>query len=524
MSLEEEEIALAMMLSLEDEKKSQRSRDDEAFARRLANEHEDSDASLALALELQLNEEMPTEKTFNKDRGGLNNANNIQNNSGMLQRLLNTFGGNGEQRLEDKTCRICGNGNKHRSVIRAAGGVYCQHCFRCSNCNCLLESKFFQNNAKTPDAVYCEICIKDLFSIRCTICSAHISGRYLRHGYFEDELYCLSHEQLDARRKCFTCSRLEPLPDVGKGLFVDLPDSRACCLECLSSAVMTSEEATALYKEAVKYMASLGLETVPGMLDVPVLAVDVQSLNAQAAQGSTTHHGSVIDYRQGGSGSVVRGLTLSRSFEVAHFGTGDMSFSFEHGFQISQPRVMRIDTRREVTAVLVLYGLPRDLMSSILAHEAMHVWLKLQKCFPMDIEPATEEGICQVISRRFLLHCNNCSSRCIRSDDKSQSVTRGTQFKSFGNPVRTGGFDFISRPKATQSKIALKAEAQPKAIVEDPNEVLEAKLRRYFVHCIERDQSRIYGDGYREAERVISEIGLHTTLDHVKDTKRLPNI
>jgi hypothetical protein len=66
------------------------------------------------------------------------------------------------------------------------------------------------------------------------------------------------------------------------------------------------------------------------------------------------------------------------------------------------PAVFQVKEVRDVTAVLVLYGLPRDLTASILAHEAMHVWLKLNKGFPFRMPPKLEEGLCQVIAYLYL--------------------------------------------------------------------------------------------------------------------------
>jgi len=42
----------------------------------------------------------------------------------------------------------------------------------------------------------------------------------------------------------------------------------------------------------------------------------------------------------------------------------------------TQPQ--KLTRRCEVTAILVLYGLPRLLTGSILAHELMHGWLRLK--------------------------------------------------------------------------------------------------------------------------------------------------
>lgn len=49
-----------------------------------------------------------------------------------------------------------------------------------------------------------------------------------------------------------------------------------------------------------------------------------------------------------------------------------------------------------VTAILILFGLPRLLTGSILAHECMHAYLKLAN--KTDLTPTVEEGICQLLA------------------------------------------------------------------------------------------------------------------------------
>ncbi|RVW27126.1 Protein DA1-related 1 [Vitis vinifera] len=60
----------------------------------------------------------------------------------------------------------------------------------------------------------------------------------------------------------------------------------------------------------------------------------------------------------------------------------------------------RLIRRCEVTAILILYGLPRLLTGSILAHEMMHAWLRL-KGYP-NLSQDVEEGICQVLAYMWL--------------------------------------------------------------------------------------------------------------------------
>nr|XP_011464186.1 PREDICTED: protein DA1-like isoform X1 [Fragaria vesca subsp. vesca] len=53
-------------------------------------------------------------------------------------------------------------------------------------------------------------------------------------------------------------------------------------------------------------------------------------------------------------------------------------------------------------AILLLFGLPDVEMGEILAHEMMHAWIHLQGVPRGCCEPSTEEGICQVMSYKWL--------------------------------------------------------------------------------------------------------------------------
>jgi hypothetical protein len=50
----------------------------------------------------------------------------------------------------------------------------------------------------------------------------------------------------------------------------------------------------------------------------------------------------------------------------------------------------------QVTAILVLFGLPWLLTGSILAHELMHAWLRLNGLTGLSLD--VEEGLCQLLA------------------------------------------------------------------------------------------------------------------------------
>ena len=220
--------------------------------------------------------------------------------------------------------------------------------------------------------------------------------------------------------------------------------------------MVDSVEAAEVYQEAVDFMErQLGLRIPPEMREVPVLAVDLASLNEQREKGSHGHeHG------------VVRGLTLSSYATVSHITPGLWS---RDGYRSESRAVFRAETQREVTAVLVLVGMPRDLTASVLAHEAMHVYFKLTKHFPLHLSRQCEEGLCQLVAMRLLM----TYLETIPTSSGSQSVFRRS-------------------------------------------------LLRYSLHCIENDPSVDYGDGFRIAKKCFDALGLTVALEHVALTGQLP--
>lgn len=175
----------------------------------------------------------------------------------------------------------------------------------------------------------------------------------------------------------------------------------------------------------------------------------------------------------------MRGVTLSSCCQVRHIPSG---FSLWSRLTTGRPLTaaaaaapsdfssmyhkVDIDEQREVSAVLVLFGLPRDLIASILAHEAMHVWLKLNPRVPFRMTPKVEEGLCQAVSYFYL---------------ESLSLTEAAA----GNDV-------------------------------------EQNMRKYYQHQISTDTSVVYGDGFRAVQHVTSVLGLRIVLEHLEACGELP--
>ena len=126
-----------------------------------------------------------------------------------------------------------------------------------------------------------------------------------------------------------------------------------------------------------------------------------------------------------------------------------------------------------VTAILCLSGLPSDLTASILAHECMHAFVKLHPNFRYGkhLPLMVEEGLCQLVAYLFL--------------------------KDGLEPCGT--------------------------TTEDDSIPSDAKLRQYFLFCIETDDT-IYGQGFRLAAQAYAEMGMQELLYYIALNRDFPPI
>ena len=177
-------------------------------------------------------------------------------------------------RICKKCKQPCSSGTIYTTSTNDA---YHSECFRCSDSKCnqpLTGAHALYGNPPLP---YHVACGKELFAPRCCLCTHMMDGQFYRHPFFENEQYCLSHE---TRTACFACGRREPLPESRQEGFADLLDGRSLCAQCSDTIIIDSSEAVALYQSIVHFMgAELGLNIPAGMTEVPVLLVDVQTLN-----------------------------------------------------------------------------------------------------------------------------------------------------------------------------------------------------------------------------------------------------
>ncbi|KAJ0247794.1 Protein DA1 [Hirschfeldia incana] len=360
--------------------------------------------------------------------------------------------------MDFRICAGCNMEIGHGRYLNCLNALWHPQCFRCYGCSHPISEYEFSTSGNYP---FHKACYREQYHPKCDVCSHFIPTNhaglieYRAHPFWIQK-YCPSHEY-DATPRCCSCERMEPR----NAAYVELNDGRKLCLECLDSAVMDTYQCQPLYLQIQEFYEGINMKVEQ---EVPLLLVERQALN-EAREGEKNGHYHMPE---------TRGLCLSEEKTV---GTASNNRS-KHGGGIrnwSEP----FKSRCEVTAILVLFGLPRLLTGSILAHEVMHAWMRLNGF--RTVSQDVEEGICQVMAHKWLeaeLAAGNAAS-------SSSSASRG---------VKKG-----------------------------PMSLYERKLGEFFMHQIESDTSPVYGDGFRAGRLAVNKYGLRKTLEHIQMTGRFPD-
>ncbi|KAJ1419737.1 Zinc finger, LIM-type [Sesbania bispinosa] len=362
-----------------------------------------------------------------------------------------------------RICAGCNTEIGYGRYLNCLNALWHPECFRCRACNLPISDYEFSTSGNYP---YHKSCYKESYHPKCDVCKHFIPTNhaglieYRAHPFWIQK-YCPSHEH-DNTPRCCSCERMEP-QEAG---YIALKDGRKLCLECLDSAIMDTSECQPLYADIQKFYESLNMR-----LDqqIPLLLVERQALN-EAREGEKNGHYHMPE---------TRGLCLSEELSTVsrrpRHGTGNRAIDMR-----TQP--YKLTSRCDVTAILILYGLPRLLTGSILAHEMMHAWLRLKgfRTLSQDVE----EGICQVLAHMWL-----------ESELSSAS-----------------GSNFVSTSSSSASYASRKGKRPD----------FERKLGEFFKHQIESDISPVYGDGFRAGYRAVRKYGLQRTLHHIRMTGSFP--
>ncbi|CAL9118465.1 unnamed protein product [Musa acuminata var. zebrina] len=371
--------------------------------------------------------------------------------------------------------RICG-GCHHEigygHYLSCMGTFWHPQCFRCYACGQLIRETEFSLSGTYP---YHKSCYKELHHPKCDVCHEFIPTNraglieYRAHPFWGQK-YCPSHEH-DHTPRCCSCERMESR----NTRYIYLGEGRSLCLECLESAIMDAGDCQPLYHSIRDYYEGMNMRIDQ---QIPMLLVERQALN-EAMEGEKYGHHHMPE---------TRGLCLSEEQTVS---------SIHKRPRIGGNKILDMRThpqklirRCEVTAILVLYGLPRLLTGSILAHELMHGWLRLKGY--RDLSPEVEEGICQVLSHMWL---------------ESEIMPGSTSVPSSSSYAPSSSSSSLSAMPS--SKKAAKSDT-------------EKKLGEFFMHQIAHDTSTAYGGGFRAANAAVNKYGLRRTLDHIHFTGAFP--
>ncbi|XP_009624774.1 protein DA1-related 1 [Nicotiana tabacum] len=371
-----------------------------------------------------------------------------------------------------RVCAGCNAEIGHGRYLSCMGAVWHPECFRCHGCNQPISDYEFSMSDNRP---YHKSCYKEQHHPKCDVCKNFIPTNpaglieYRAHPFWLQK-YCPSHET-DGTPRCCSCERMEPVD--ARYLIND--DGRKLCLECLDSAIMDTHECQPLYLEIQEFYEGLNMKVEQ---QIPLLLVERQALN-EAMEGEKNGHHHMPE---------TRGLCLSEEQTISTISRRPRIGGYRILDMFTEP--CRLIRRCEVTAILILYGLPRLLTGSILAHEMMHAWLRL-KGYP-SLSPEVEEGICQVLAHMWL--------------DSEIIAGSGSNTTSASSSASSSS---SSSPSTTSSKKGKRSE-------------FEKKLGDFFKHQIESDTSATYGDGFREGNKAVLKYGLKTTLDHIKLTGTFP--
>lgn len=373
----------------------------------------------------------------------------------------------------------------------------------CNGCNSQIVGMYVE---AVDGNLYHKQCYGELFSKTCTRCATKITGKYLKHHYWDDESYCLDHQQDATIRKCCSCSRWEPKNRIREG-FHSLPDrNRAICTHCVETACFDSAEAQDIFKKVLWFFENILLLTVTKeMRQIPVLAVDASTLNEQRNNGIIRDHHDPQ--------STVRGLTISNGKSIRHFSPGSLQLRDGTIYQHA-PTLLHVEEVRDVTAILVLFGLPAALTGSILAHELLHAYLKLSKeNFPFNgIAPEIEEGLCNVASHKFLEFLMNE----LHEQEEIQRYQRpSTSFQRMRSVGSSNKSNNNNNSRHNIDNRVNSSNAPPSPPVANPC-AADKQLLTYFKVSLETNRDYIYGEGFRKASACVNELGLQEVLNFIK--------
>eukprot|EP00878_Enallax_costatus_P028415 GHUV01030692.1.p1 GENE.GHUV01030692.1~~GHUV01030692.1.p1 ORF type:complete len:380 (+),score=79.94 GHUV01030692.1:399-1538(+) len=292
---------------------------------------------------------------------------------------------------DSSTCAGCGRSVGFGPSLRASGQQWHPECFRCAGCGQPLtgtggDMTFAVGQDGQP---YHKACHKELYHPKCGVCHDFIPTRadgrteWREHPFWKVK-HCPRHYS-DGTLQCCSCGRLQPQQEE----WVGLQDGRQLCLQCLDHLIIDTKEAQPLYNDILNYYSSMSM---PHPYKAPLLLVEGPVLDEYAdkeGRRQDTAHAPMFS---------VRGLCVAHVYTTipsvvrANPGSASVSSIFT--------RMAPTKQQCSVSCILVMYGLPRLLLGSIVAHELMHAYLRMRHVTGLPLQ--VEEGLCQLLAMLWL--------------------------------------------------------------------------------------------------------------------------
>ncbi|CAI9090759.1 OLC1v1025593C3 [Oldenlandia corymbosa var. corymbosa] len=334
---------------------------------------------------------------------------------------------------EHRICAGCKAELGHGRYLTCMGATWHPKCFMCRACGEPISDYVFSLYDNQP---HHQSCYKILYHPFCDVCKDY--------GYMQG---------------IFTVD----------GRYLALGDGRKLCFECSVSAIMDSGECQHLYIELQNFYEGLQMKLEQ---QIPILLVGRQALNETREGEKQGLHN--LPETTGLCFSEERdvGTILRPPRRVGSDGTIGM---------FTRPADILVRPC-EVTAIMILSGLPRLLTGSILANVMMEAWLRLQGY--SHLSPEVENGICQLLAYRW----------------PDSQINTGS-----------GSSNVASTSSSSSSTGSSKKEI--------PSQ-FQKKLGEYFMHRIESDTSS--ANIFKQAKEAVVKYGLKRTLDYTLVTGSFP--
>lgn len=223
---------------------------------------------------------------------------------------------------------------------------------------------------------------------KCSVCQKVLIGTFAV-DYWKNK-YCLEHLRDAKYHKCYSCGRLicNNLTQGGVRYY----DNRTVCNICRQTAVDDTGTMQKIAHRVREKMIAWGLPLRD--LVYPIKLANEYDIT----QGKT--------YPVKPPCGITKSATRMRAGKI-------------------------ID--KTVVEIMILYGLPKEIVAAILAHELCHVFF-VEKKFP-ELEPAVEEGLCELSEYLWL-------------SDRDTPMAKFRQWSTENNPDPIYGDGFRAARKA----------------------------------------------------------------------------